>query len=337
MRRVIFSVVALLIVTAGMLVAQGPPKPPLTQKELVELMKSKDSSKVPAVLEERGVDFEVTPEIEKQLRKARADDFLIAAIKNAGPAARAGRAPKVDGHTVTPEEMKEFEAVQNELSPDVGLQLANEFEKKYPNSPLLTYVYALAAGSHNEKQEYVEALTKCEKALKLKDDNLMALLLIAPLMPQPQLLRGSGNEEERLKQAEDYANRGLKQVEGLKPQAMESPELFESRVATYKRDLHSALGMIHMQRSLQSLGEPDPQELQLSEQEYQKAVTVSKSPTTVDYYRLGEVLERQKKVDAAIEAYARSSELGAGTVVKAYADERVTALKKVKGQAPAKP
>ena len=330
MRKVIFNFVAILMLTAGSLVAQGPPKAPLTQKELTGLMKSNNAPKVPAILEERGVDFEMTPEIEKKLRKVRADDFLIALIKRSGPAARAERAAKLDGTPpVTPREMKEFKAIQNELNPDVGLQLAADIELMYPNSVLLTYVYTLAAASHSSKQEYAEAIAKCEKALNLKSDNLMALLIVVPLMPQPQLL-GGGDAEQKLKNAEDYANQALKQVDELKAEPLETPEQFASRKLLYQRDLHSALGMIHMQRAMQSLGEPDAQELELSEQEFQTAVTISTDPTTVDYYRLGEVLERQNKFDAAIQAFTRSSDLGAGTVVKAYADERIAALKKEK-------
>jgi tetratricopeptide (TPR) repeat protein len=328
---------AVVLATAGSLIAQGPPALPLKEKELVEILKSKQfRPQAAAIVEQRGVEFELNPDTEKQLRKAKADDQLIEIIRKAGPSARTERA-KLQGKTVvSPEESRDFLAVQNELDPDRQIQLAAEYVQKHPTSSLLTYAYVFSANASNQKGDIEQAVAFCEKSLELKPDNLMALLIVTPLLPQPQAIRG-GNGEARLEKADQYAKRALQLVDQLTAQANEQPEQFQARKASYQRDLHSALGMVHMQRSLQGLEGPDRGELEQAEQAYQAAIALTQEPFAADYFRLGEVRERLQKHEAAIEAYTKSAQLGEGTIIKTYADQRIELLQKAKGQAPAKP
>lgn len=337
MRMVFIVLVAGVLVAAGSLLAQGPPPPPLSQKELVKILKSKElSAQAVATVEQRGVDFELSPEIEKQLRKAKASDAVIEAVKKQTPTARAERAIAQGGALATPEEQQDMLAVQNELSSDVAIQLANEFAQKHPNSQLLTYVYALAAAQYEQKGDAANVIALCEKSLALKSDNLMALLIITANLPQPRSLK-SGDAEKKLDQTEKYANHALDLIAKLTAQPNESPDQFTARKATYLRDMHAALGMVHLQRAMLSLGEPDREELAKSEAEYTTAVTISGEPNAEDYYRLGEVRGHLKKIDAAIEAFTRCAELDKGSGIKAYANQKIADLEKAKGQGPAKP
>ena len=337
MNRIFVGLVAMIMAGAGWALAQGPALP-LTQKELVQLLKDKQfRTQAASIVEQRGVDFELTPEIEKQLRKAKADDALIEIVKKSGPSVRAERAKASGGMEVTPEESRDFQAVRDELDPDRQIQLAADFEQKHPSSSLLTYVHVLRAGAYNQKEDVEKVIEYCTKSLELKSDNLMALLLAAPIMPQPQALRGA-NAEERLDQAEKYAKLGLELVEQLTAQPSETPEQFAGRKASYQRDLHAALGMVHMQQSRLTLaGGPDRGELEIAEKEYQTAISISSQPNAADYYRLGEVRERLSNTDGAIEAYTKAAELSQGSVIQTYADQRIAELQKVKAQAPAKP
>jgi len=338
MRKAIVVILAGVLMGASALLAQGPPAPPLTQKELVDILKSKQqSAQAAAIVEQRGVAFDLTPEVDKQLRKAKASDAVMEAVKKGTPTARAERAAASGTNVASEVEQREMLAIQNELNPDAAIQLVGEFEQKYPKSPLLTYVYALSAAQYEQKGDAANVIAQCEKSLALKSDNLMALLIIAHMLPQAQSVR-MGNVEQKLDATEKYASLALELVAGLSAQSNESPEKFAARKASYLQEMHSALGMVHFQRAMQSLGVvPDQEELTKAEAEFDTAVTISGQPAPSDYYRLGEVRTHLKKFDAAIEAYTRSAELDQAGGIKAYAEQAIAELQKKKGQAPAKP
>src|SRR5713101_2507279 len=89
----------------------------------------------------------------------------------------------------TPDEIKQLQLIQNELDPDRQVELVNEFEKKFPTSPLLTYAYFMAAAAYQQKNEPDRIIEYGEKSLKLNADNLSSLILMASMLPQPQFLR----------------------------------------------------------------------------------------------------------------------------------------------------
>ncbi len=335
MKMRVFLILALVLSVTAPLIAQGPPTLPLTENEVVEILKSKDRrAQAPAIVEQRGVDFELTPEIEKKLRKAKGDDQFIEIVKKATPSARAAQAAAQGGATFTPEEAQAVQAVQGELDPDRAIQLATEFEQKYPKSPFLTLVYTYAAGAYQQKGDIGKVLEFGEKSLQLNDNNLLSLLIMATMLPQPQALR-SGDPEKKLAQAEEYASRALKLIEDMQQQPGETEEQLKSRKAQLAKEPHSAMGMVHLSRAQQGLEGMDPAELQKAEEEYRIAVTITDRPNPQDFFRLGEAREGLKRYDAAIEAYTKAAELGQGTVIKEYADQRVDALRKARGQVPA--
>jgi tetratricopeptide (TPR) repeat protein len=182
----------------------------------------------------------------------------------------------------------------------------------------------------------VQVVEYGEKSLKLKGDNLMSLIILAEMLPQPQLLKGSdADKEQKLAQAEGYANQALQLIDQLPKQPNETDEQHQKRKADLSKEPHSALGMIHLQRSSMGLVGPDKDELVKAEQEYQQAVTLSESPSAQDYYRLGEARAFLNKYDEAIQAFTKAGELGQGTVIKTFAEQRIAELSKKKSQAPA--
>ncbi len=315
--------------------SQAPAAPPLTQKEVIDLLKSKQQrAQAPAIVEQRGVDFELNPEIEKALRKAKADDQFIGIVKNAGPAARAARTAAQGGLNIPPEESRELQAIQNELDPDRAIQLASDYEQKHPNSPGLTYAYSLAANAYQQKGDIEKVLANGKKSLELKNDNLLSLLIMGSMLPQPQSLK-TGDPEKKLAQAEAYASQALKLIDALPKQPNETDEQYKAKKAQLSREPYSALGMVHLERAQQALEGPDRGELAAAEKEFQTAVSVTPQPAPQDYYRLGEIRIMLKNYDGAMEAFTKASELGQGTVIKTYADERIQAIQKLKAQAPA--
>ena len=314
--------------------AQGPPAPPLTEKELTDLLKSKQPHQQSGeVVQQRGVDFELTPEIEKRLRKAKAEDQFIEVVKKAGPSARATQAAAAGGVVASQEENREMQAIQNELDPDRTLQMVKDFETKHPNSALLTWAYFFGANAYQQKQDLEHTIEYGEKSLKLKSDNLLSLIVMCTMLPQPQLLKGSDiDKEQKLTQAENYAKQALELIEQLPKQPNETDEALRKRRAELSQEPHSALGMIHIQRSSMGLAGLDKDELAKAEEEYQQAVTLGERPNPSDYYRLGEVRGMLNKIDEAIQAFTKAGELGEGTVIKTFAEQQIAQLNTRKGQ-----
>ena len=75
------SVVAAVV---GYGLAQPSPKP-LTKDEVVKLLGGVPAKRVEALVREYGIDFQITPETESELRKAGAPDPLLAALRDVAP------------------------------------------------------------------------------------------------------------------------------------------------------------------------------------------------------------------------------------------------------------
>lgn len=351
--RLAFRVVTLLGLVAGAMApalaavpagqaaqAAAPQQPPLTDKEVVQLVKKnkKHLEKIAPDLQQRGVAFDMTPEIEAELRKAGASDAFIANLKNYGPTARAASLTGPAGTIKTSaDEMKDFMGLQNELDPDRKIQLVKDFAQKYPKSGVLTYAYFIAQTVYLQKNDLQQVLDYGEKALQLKPDNLNALMLMATILPQPQVTRNDPDPEKKLSEAEADANKALTIIPQQPKMATETEEAFELRKAQYSESTHAALGLIHLIRASQGLSGFDQGELAKAETEYNAAIAATKDPNPENHFRLGEVYAHEGKVDDAIQSYSKASQLDQGTPLKQMADDNIEQLKKAKaapGNAP---
>ena len=267
--------------------------------------------------------------------------------KTATDQAKPGQAGQaVTTQTVTPEERQAFQTVNNEagagLDPDKVISLSEDYLKKYPNSPMLSAIYAFKATAHRQKGELEKVVDASEKSLKLNGDNLVSLIMLALILPQPQMMKGNElDKEKKLAEAETDANHALEVIERIPKQPNETDDAFKKRKGEVSSEPHAALGMIHLQRStiVSVTGGMDPDELSKSALEYQQAVTVTDRPQPEDYFRLGEVYENQNKLDDAIAAFSKASELGQGSGIQSFADRQIELLKKKQAAAkpPAKP
>jgi tetratricopeptide (TPR) repeat protein len=307
---------------------------PLTEKEIIQLIKKnkKQLDKIAPEVQQRGVAFEMTPQIEDELRKAGADDAFVGNIKNYGPTARAAKLTGGGGavNFSTPEEGKDFRDINDELDPDRKIQLVKDFAQKYPNSGALTYAYFLAQTVYLQKNDFQQVVDYGQKALQLKSDNLNALMMMATILPQPQLLRNDPDPEKKLNEAEADASKALGMIDQIQKQPSETDEGFQKRKGSYAENVHAALGLIHLSRAAQGLTGFDPGELAKAETEYKAAIAATNDPNPENYFRLGEVYVHEKKTDDAIQAYSKASELGQGTPLKEYADKNIEQLKKGK-------
>jgi tetratricopeptide (TPR) repeat protein len=197
-----------------------------------------------------------------------------------------------------------------------------------------TWVYTFAANAYQQKGDVQHVVEYGEKSLQLKSDNLLSLLIMASMLPQPQMLRnGDADKEKKLAEAESYANQALKLIDQLPQQPNETAADFQQRKDRLAREPHSALGMIHLERSSMGLEGPDKDELMKAEQEYQLAVSLGSQPNAQDFFRLGETRAALQKWDGAVEAFTKASELGQGTVIKTYADQRIEQIRKAHPEA----
>jgi len=250
-----------------------------------------------------------------------------------GSKGQSGQAPA--GPQISPQQVKDAQAIQNELDPDKQMQMVNDFVSKYPDSPYLSDVYFFGAYAAQQKGDVMKVVDFGEKSLKAKDDNMRTLVLMASILPTPQVAQGA-DVEKRLAEAETDANKVLQMVPQLPKPANQTDDQFQQAKTAVTAEAHAALGMVHLQRASQGLTGPDAAELSKSEKEYQMAVSAP-NPNAEDYFRLGEAYAMDNKTDQAIEAFTKASQLSQGTPLQTYADQRLKAMKDKKAQAAAPP
>lgn len=340
----IFLLVPVLLLSSTLFAQAPAPTPaaaPMTEKEVVTELKKQGADQLIKDLGARGVTFEMDPETEKRLRKAKATDQVVQAVTAAGPkerAAAAKAAALASGEVVVPpDESADLKALEAELDPDKAIALADAFVQKHPQSEVLTYVYAFKANAYQTKGDAAKIVEFGEKSLAIKKDNLMSLLLVAYAIPTPQYENlHQSDEEKQLTSAEGYIQDAYKAIDALKKLPNESDADFAKRKASYSSNLHADMGMIHLDRAQLGLMGIDKEELAKGEKEYRLAVSTTDKPDPSDYYRLGEACRLQGKIDDALAAFTKASEVGQGAV-KQFADQQIELLKKAQSAAPAKP
>jgi len=311
----------------------------LTEKEVTKEIKSAPAETVIKDVKERGVHFDMTPGIEKKLRKAKATDEVIEAVRQAGPKVRAQMAKLILGpgpagvQQIPKEQAQGFDAIKVELDPGKAIGLVDDFARKYPNSPLLSYVYSFGANAYQQKGDVEKVAEYTDKSLKLKPDNLMSLVMSVEMLPQPQYLNNHPADRDKLLQeTESEANRALQLIRQLPKQPNEADADYQKRLAGVASVVHGGLGMVHLELASGALGGPDKAELAKAEQEFTTAVSTTGHPDPRDYYRMGEAYGLDGKLDDATQAFTKAGELGQGTLIKTYADEQIAQLKERKAQ-----
>lgn len=254
-----------------------------------------------------------------------------------GQAQQNGQAAQPATPQPTPEEASAYTAIQNELDPDQQIQLVEDFAKKYPNSILLSDAYFFGASAMQQKNQITKAVEYGEKSLKLRPDNLRSLILLTGLLPQPADLLGSDAEKDaKLKETETDAATAQALLAKLPKPASQTDEQFQKLKTNIISQIHSSLGMVHLQRAMESLTGVDAGELAKAEAEYKMAVSMG-DPRPEDYFRLGEVYKQENKIDDSIDAFSKAAQYGQGTVIPQLAQKNIDALKAVKAKQAAAP
>jgi tetratricopeptide (TPR) repeat protein len=293
---------------------------PLTEKEVLKLLKKhkKDQMKAAAMVSERGVSFDVTPEFQRELEKAGAELPFFQTVVGASPTGRSFKTPLGNSIEVNPVEKVAFMQVQNELDPERQLALAGDFEQRFPSSPLLTYVCSQAARLYQQKGEYAKAVEYGERSLKLDPNNVFSLVIVSMILPQPRMLQGTTTENDaNVARAESYATRALELIDQIPAEMLEKDEQLQKQKASLASDAHSALGMVAL------IQDDQPK----AAEEFKAAIATATGANPMNYFRLGEAYENLGKLDQAIDAFQSASDLGQGTVLKTYSDKKIEEIK----------
>ncbi len=306
------------------------------QTVLKDIKKSSEDDVIKEVMN-KGVDFEMNAGIERKLHKANATGPEIEAVRQAGPKVRERMAklilPAGEGgfKAIPKEEARAFDVIKVESDPDREIALVDDFAKKYPDSTVLSYVYSLGASVYLDKSDIEKVVEYSEKSLKLKPDNLTSLILHLGILPMTQYVNAHQADREKiLDEAVSEANQALQLIPKIPRKTGETDAYFQRRQNELASEAHGALGMVHLNMAAQALQGPDKDELAKAEQEFTAAVTLSGNPDPRNYFRLGDAYKMDGKWAEAIQAFTKAGELGQGTVIKAYADEEIAALKKKK-------
>lgn len=262
---------------------------------------------------------------------APATNSLRAQTKPAAQGSKQGQAPTGPSQ----QQIKDAQAIGSELDPDKQMQMVADFVAKYPDSPFISDVYFYGANAAQQKGNIAKVIEFGEKSLKAKPDHFGALLLMATILPLPQAAQGA-DADKRLAEAEADANKALEMIPQLPKPPNLTDEQFQQNKDAVTAQGHAALGMVHLERASQGLSGPDAAELAKAEKEYQTAVSGA-NPNPEDYFRLGEAYAMDNKIDQAIEAFTKASQLSQGTSpqLQALADQRLKAMKEKKAQSAA--
>jgi tetratricopeptide (TPR) repeat protein len=229
---------------------------------------------------------------------------------------------------IPPEESADFEALKSEPDPDKAIALAEAYAQKYPQSEALSQAYGFEARAYQSKNNVAETVKYAEKSVALKPDNIVSLAMLAASIPTPQFMKlHPGDEEQQLARAENYVQMAFQAIASFNKLPGMSDADFATQKANVTADLHSDMGLIHLDRAQLGKQGLNQEELAIAEREYKLAVSMTDPPDPVSYFRLGDACRLQGKIDDAIAAYTNASEFGHG-VLKQYAERQIALLKR---------
>jgi tetratricopeptide (TPR) repeat protein len=313
----------------------------LTEKALMDELGTASAEKVITDVRAHGVDFDLTPSIEKRLRKAKASDDVITAVRQAGPKVRANLEKSALGlepaamQNAPQEQARDLATLMSQSSPDKTIALADRFAKKYPQSTLLSCVYAFAADAYQQQGDLEKVVEYTSKSLKANHDNLMALVVRLGVLPLPQYLRNhAADRDQVLQEAENEGQRALRLIQQTTKPANGTDGHQEDRLAEAASQIHASLGIVHLELATggRAAGGPNKAELAKAEMELNIALTTTHHPDARDCYRLGEAYALDGKLEAAAQAFRTAGALGHGTLIATYSEEQIAQINKRKAQ-----
>ncbi len=315
--------IALVILAVGLAAAAGwaqQESGPLNEKEVIKLLKKnkKDQMKAAAIVGERGVSFDVTEEFQKELAKAGAEEVFYRAVIGASPSGRSFSTPLGEKLAVSHDEKADILLIQSELDPERQIQLATDFEKKHPQSPVLTYVLSHLAGVYQARGDLPKTIDYAERSVESDPRNVAGLVTLAVTLAQPRMLQATPAENQKqAARAESYATQALELLQAVPSTTLETDEILQKRVSAFAADAHTALGLVALFRD----------EFPKAVDEFKSAITTSSGANSTNYFRLGEAYESMGRLDQAIDAFQTASDLSPGSPFQSFAEKKISEIK----------
>src|ERR1051326_7930431 len=145
------------------------------------------------------------------------------------------------------EEYDAFQGMASEKDPNKRVQLVEAFVQKYPSSDFKDQAYQVEMATYQQLGDSNKAIAAGKKAIEANPDNITALSYLSfafPFVFKPD----DPNKEADLKNAEDWAKRGLEEVQKLQKPANVTDEQFNQFVKQQRANFNSTMGFIALQR-----------------------------------------------------------------------------------------
>jgi tetratricopeptide (TPR) repeat protein len=210
--------------------------------------------------------------------------------------APAGQAPQQQKKQITdPEEYKVYVAALNEQNPAKKTELLDAFLKKYPNS--VVKEDALELKMVSELQAGRDATGTARQLLQVNPSNMRALIILSNIFLQTPLSKSDPQFQQKLSEAEQVAQRGLKELPSFNPPNIPPADLQKTKQATEATFLQ-ALGQVALARD----------QFAAASDQFRKAAEITPDDASV-FYRLGDSLIKERptpKYSQALWAFARA-------------------------------
>jgi tetratricopeptide (TPR) repeat protein len=145
------------------------------------------------------------------------------------------------------EEYDSFQSMASEKDSNKRVQLAEAFVQKYPSSDFKDQAYQVEMATYQQLGDSNKAIAAGKKAVEVNPDNITALSYLSFAFPFV-FKADDPNKEAGLKNAEDWAKRGLEQVQKLQKPANVTDEQFNQFVKQQRANFNSTTGFVALQR-----------------------------------------------------------------------------------------
>ncbi len=184
-------------------------------------------------------------------------------------------------------------------TPEIQIQLGEDFLKKFPQSHYLSGVYSQLTSAYYAVGNEEKMFAAGAKSIELNPDNVDALALLAMAIPR-RVKASTPDAAQQFQKAETYARHAIELIPNLtKPDTIDDAT-FE-KVKNDKLSMaHSGLGLMAIQHS-----KYDDARTELT-----KAVQLATNPDPVDYYLLANADTQTSYYNDAVAAYEKCAASG---------------------------
>jgi tetratricopeptide (TPR) repeat protein len=183
-------------------------------------------------------------------------------------------------------------------APTEQIPLGEEFLKKFPESRYRESVYSRLTTDYLATNQEDKMFNAGEKTLEMNPDNVDVLALLAMVIPR-RTNTTALDADQRLTKAENYGKKAIVLIPALPKPSTVTEEDFTKAKNEKLSMCHSGLGFIYYLRG----------KYLDSATELTESTKLTAAPDPADFFVLGAAYEQAKKLDDAVAAYGKCSEI----------------------------